>query len=411
VGLQGVMSDLTALKTSEKEKKSLEEKLARSQKMKALGLLAGGVAHDLNNVLSGIVSYPDLLLMDLPEDSPLRKPLETIQDSGKKAAAIVQDLLTLARRGVTDTDVINLNDIVSDYLKSPEHETLKNHHPGADIEKDLLENLLNIRGSTVHMKTALMNLITNAAEALPHGGKITISTENRYVDRPIKGYDTVSEGDFVVLKVADNGTGIADDDLKRIFEPFYTKKVMGRSGTGLGMAVVWGTVQDHFGYIDIESTEGKGTTFELFFPVVREPVTGKKISIPLEDYMGSGKTILLVDDVKAQREIAADMLNRLGYAVTAVSSGEEAVEHLKKDSADLILLDMIMDPGIGGLETYRRILELNPGQKAIIASGFSETEQVKEALNLGAGAYIKKPYTLEKIGMAVKNELIKVKPK
>ncbi|MFC1828733.1 PAS domain S-box protein [Thermodesulfobacteriota bacterium] len=411
VGLQGVMSDLTALKESEKEKKSLVEKLARSQKMEALGLLAGGVAHDLNNVLSGIVSYPDLLLMDLPEDSPMRKPIATIRDSGKKAAAVVQDLLTLARRGVTDTDVINLNDIVSEYLKSPEHETLKNLHPGADIETHLDDNLLNIKGSAVHLKNTVMNLISNAAEALPLGGNIIISTENRYVDRPTKGYDIVSEGDFVVLKVADNGTGIAGNDLKRIFEPFYTKKALKRSGTGLGMAVVWGTVQDHHGHLDVESTEGKGTTFELIFPIVREPLTGKTPSIPLEDYMGSGEAILIVDDVKAQREIAADMLTRLGYAVTVVSSGEDSVEHLKKNSADLILLDMIMDPGIDGLETYRRILESNPGQKAIIASGFSETEQVKEARNLGAGAYIKKPYTLEKIGMSVKQELIKAKTK
>jgi PAS domain S-box-containing protein len=404
-GLHGVVSDLTALKQAEMEKAQLEEKLVRSQKMEALGLLAGGVAHDLNNVLSGIVSYPDLLLMDLPEGSLLRRPIMTIKDSGQKAAAIVQDLLTLARRGITDTEVINLNSIVLDYFKSPEHEILTSLHPAAEIETRLDENLLNIKGSAVHLKKTVMNLVSNAAEALPHGGKIVVSTENRYVDRPIKSYDHVREGDFVVLKVADTGTGIADEDLKKIFEPFYTKKVMGRSGTGLGMAVVWGTMQDHRGYIDVKSTRGKGTTFELYFPITRDTLSGEKKSIPVENYTGSGEAILVVDDVKAQREIASDILQRLGYAVVLASSGEEAIEYVKNHRVDLIVLDMIMEPGIDGLETYRRIIEMHPGQKAIIASGYAETQQVREARALGAGAYIKKPYTLEKIGMAVKKEL------
>lgn len=393
---------------ADKEKKSLEERLARSQKMEALGLLAGGVAHDLNNVLSGMVSYPDLLLMDLPEGSPLRKPILTIRDSGLKAAAIVQDLLTLARRGVTNPKVLNLNDkIVSDYLRSPEHKKIKAHHPSVDIEVHLEPDLLNIRGSEVHLKKTLMNLISNAAEAQPKGGIIIISTRNQYVDRSIKGYDEVSEGDFVVLKVEDNGIGIAPDDLSRIFEPFYTKKVMGRSGTGLGMAVVWGTMQDHNGYIDVKSTEGKGTVFELYFPVTREEVSKGKSIIHIEELVGTGETVLVVDDVEEQREISSNILTKLGYSVTTVASGEEAVEYLKNNATDVLVLDMIMDPGMDGLDTYKNILKLYPDQKAIIASGYAESERVKEAQKLGAGAYIKKPYTLEKIGLTIKNELSK----
>jgi CheY-like chemotaxis protein len=224
---------------------------------------------------------------------------------------------------------------------------------------------------------------------------------------PIRGYDDVKEGDYVVLTVSDTGTGISPDDIKKIFEPFYTKKKMGRSGTGLGMAVVWGTVKDHNGYIDVESTEGKGTTFTLYFPATREELPADKSHLVIGAYSGDGESILVIDDVEEQRNIASGMLKELGYSVVSVSSGEEGVEYLKTNEVDLLVLDMIMDPGMDGLDTYRKILEIHPGQKAIIASGFSETGRVKEVLSLGAGAYIRKPFLLEKMGLAIKEELKK----
>ena len=266
---------------------------------------------------------------------------------------------------------------------------------------------VNILGSSVHLSKTVMNLITNAAEAMPEGGKLTVSTENRYIDRPIRGYDNVKEGDYVVFTISDTGTGIASDDLDKIFEPFYTKKKMGRSGTGLGMAVVWGTVKDHNGYIHVQSTEGRGTTFTLYFPVTRKKFSADDSSLSVEAYSGNGESILVIDDVEEQRQIASGMLKELGYSVVSVSSGEEAVEYLRINKIDLLVLDMIMDPGMDGLDTYKKILELHPEQKAIIASGFSETGRVKEVQNLGAGAYIRKPLLLEKIGIAVKEELEK----
>lgn len=398
--IEGVAADI-------KEEKRLEKRLLQSQKMEAVGTLAGGVAHDLNNILSGLVSYPELLLMDIPEDSPLRKPILTIQDSGQKAAVIVQDLLTLARRGVAITEVVNLNDIICDHLESPEHEKLKSFHPGIEFEVNLAPNPLNILGSTVHLSKTIMNLLFNAAEAMPDAGTITMSTSNQYLDRPVRGYEDVQEGDYIVLSVVDSGVGMSEEGLARIFEPFYTKKVMGRSGTGLGMAVVWGTVKDHHGYIDVQSKEGKGTAFTLYLPVTRKKRAKDESLLPIEGYLGKGESILVVDDVEKQREIATGMLQKLGYSVTSVSSGEEAVEYMKNNSADLIVLDMIMDHGINGRETYERIIQFRPNQKAIIASGFSETGDVKAAQELGAGQYIKKPYTLEKIGIAVRDELKK----
>lgn len=389
------------------EQKKLETQLQRAQKMEALGILAGGVAHDLNNVLSGIVTYPELLLMQIPEDSPLRKPIITIMNSGKKAAAIVKDLLTLARREIVTEKVVNLNEIISQHLKSPEHEKLKSFHPRVEVETSLESDLFNISGSPVHLSIVVMNLVSNAAEAMPDGGKIFLSTENRYIDRPINGYDNIEEGDYVVLAVSDTGIGISSEDIKRIFEPFYTKKVMGKGGTGLGMAVVWSRVKDYKGYIDVQSIEGKGTTFTLYFSATRRAITKEKAKLPIENYMGKGESILVVDDVKEQREIVFKLLTILGYVVDTVSSGEEAVEYLKEHSVDLIVLDMIMDPGIDGLDTYKKILEVHPDQKAIIASGFSETDRVREVQRLSAGQYIKKPYTFEKIGIAVRAELDK----
>ncbi|MGD9282017.1 MAG: ATP-binding protein [Desulfobacterales bacterium] len=398
-------NDITDLKLADIEKKDLQAQLQRAQKMEAIGTLAGGVAHDLNNILSGIVSYPELLLMDLEQDSPLIKPILTIQKSGEKAAAIVQDLLTLARRGVAATEVVNLNSIVSEYLLSPEHEKLLLDHPDVKVSHHLESNLLNILGSPVHLSKTVMNLVSNAAEAMPEGGHISIRSENRHQDKPLNAFDDIGKGDYVVLTVKDNGIGISPEDIERIFEPFYTKKSMGRSGTGLGMAVVWGTVKDHRGYIDIKSKEGKGTAINLYFPVTRPELDRDDRLFDLAAIKGNGESILIIDDIAEQRQIASEMLEKLGYRVTTVASGEAAVDYLVNHTVDLIVLDMIMDPGIDGLETYQKILQIRPGQKTIIASGYSESERVKEAQRIGAGTYIKKPYLIEKFGRAVKTEL------
>lgn len=405
IGFRGIARDVTERKQMEKEKEKLENQLVQAEKMRAIGTLAGGVAHDLNNILSGIVSYPDLLLLDLTPDSPMVKPIRTIQESGKKAAAIVQDLLTLARRGVSVSETVNLNDIINDYLASPEHQRLLHFHPLVTVDSRLASPLFDILGSPHHLSKTVMNLVSNAAEAMREGGTILIQTTNEYVDRPFYGYDKIAEGDYCVLTVADTGVGIASEELQKIFEPFYTKKVMGRSGTGLGMAVVWGTVKDHKGYIEVKSEQDKGTEFKLFFPITRQLRCADPRPASIADFKGHGETILIVDDVREQREIASSMLSKLGYQVHCASSGEAALEYLQSTCVDLIVLDMIMAPGIDGLETFRRIKRRNSHQKAIITSGFSETHRVKEAQRLGAGQYVKKPYSLETIGLAIQNHL------
>ena len=408
-GINGIVilsRDITRRKEKEEEHKQLLVRLHQAQKMESLGTLAGGVAHDLNNVLGVLVGYSELLLTEIPEGNPSRRRVSRILQSSQRAAAIIEDLLTLARRGVTVSEIVNLNDVIAGYFKTPEFEKLKAYNPHVTFRIDCAPDLHNIKGSPVHLGKTVMNLVSNAAEAITGEGEVVIRTENRNLHKPVRDHDAVRKEDHVVLTVSDNGMGIPATDIEKIFEPFYTKKVMGRSGTGLGLSVVWGTVQDHEGFIDVKSTDGQGSTFTISFPATTEKSTGDRPAIAPDQYRGRGESILVVDDVQEQREVAASMLCSLGYRVHAVSSGEDAVAYLKNRSVDLLLLDMIMDPGIDGLETYKRILKINPQQQAVIVSGFSETERVRKAQALGAGAYVKKPYALEKIGLAIRETLL-----
>ena len=399
-------TEIEERKVAEIENMRLQEQLKTSEKMEAIGKLAGGVAHDLNNVLSGVVSYPELLLLELPADSTLRSKIEIIKNSGEKAAAIVQDLLTLARRNVVQTEVLELNEIIQNYLASPEHAKMISFHPQVQVGLDLDPELLPIKGSPIHISKTIMNLISNGMEAMLSEGTLHISTRNMYLAKPVQGYDNIHKGDYAVLEVKDEGIGISAEDREKIFEPFYTKKTMGRSGTGLGMSVVWSTVKDHHGYIDVESSEGWGSVFRIFFPVTREEPHSREISYTLDHIKGNGEKLLIVDDDQQQRKIASAYLQKLNYDTANVNGGEGAIEYLKKSKVDMVILDMIMDPGLDGLETYRELSAIQPGLKAVIASGFSETDRVKEAQRLGAGEYIKKPYTLRKIGVAIKKTFL-----
>ncbi len=386
-------------KWSQQERLRLESELLRGEKMELLGRLAGGVAHDLNNVLSGLVSYPDLLLHKLSPDSDMRGPLENIRRAGKRAAVIVQDLLTLARRGITSREKVQLNDIINAHLQSPEFINLQKNFPEVTVETSLSPDLPCISGSPVHLEKAFMNLLMNSFEAIENKGTVFVQTENRYVDTPIKGYDTTIPGKYAVLAIRDSGIGISQEKLTKIFEPFYSSKIMGRSGTGLGMTVVWGAVKDHDGYLDVESSPENGTTITVYFPVIENgnchSEQTKLVAQAIKQ--GNGETILLVDDDPEQRSLGASILTTVGYQTETLSSGEEALDFLRTRSADLILLDMIMEPGLDGLDTYKSILKIRPGQKVIIVSGYSETNRIKKALKLGVCCYIKKPYDLKEL--------------
>lgn len=397
--------DITDRKRTEEALIKSNEKLQRYKRMESLGLLAGGVAHDLNNILSGIVGYPDLILEELDQDSKMRTPLEIIRSSGIRATEVVADLLTIARGVAITKKTLNPNTLVKEYLSSAEHKKLKNRYPSIVFIQDLDPNILNISCSSTHIQKTLMNLMINGAEAIEgESGIIRLSTGNCYLDEPLTGYEDIRIGEYVVIRVEDSGVGIGEEDIARIFEPFYTKKILGRSGTGLGLAVVWNTIQDHEGYINVNSSP-KGSVFDLYLPVSREEIVSEKTTKDLRDYQGQGQMILVVDDEKTQRFITCEYLKKLNYKHHAVSSGEEALEFLKERRAELIVLDMIMPKGMNGRETYEKMVQTNPRQKAIIASGFTQSEEVRLAQKLGAGVYIKKPYTLEILGKAIRDEL------
>ena len=289
--------------------RTTQEKLHRAQKMETIGLLTGGAAHDLNNILSGIIGYPELILRKLPHDSPLRPSIEAIKQSGENASAIVADLLTVSRGIAAPRQLCNINAIVDDYCSSPELENLRSQYPKISCDRALGHNLLNINCSPIHLKKSLMNLVTNAVEAIEDSGSILIKTENQLVDNDLANKIRITPGRYTVLQVTDTGPGIPEKELKNIFEPFYTKKEMGRSGTGLGLTIVLNTVQDHDGGILVES-DNQGTSFKLFFPATAEKISSAAELItnsPLPQ--GKGENILVVDDVAQQRDLAKQMLS------------------------------------------------------------------------------------------------------
>ncbi len=382
-----------------------EKKLHLAQKMEAIGMMAGGVAHDLNNILSGIVSYPELMLLQLPQSSELRKPLEAIQDSGHRAAIVVADLLTVARGAASIRELHDINMLIKEYLDSPEYKNLKSLHPKVICTQQYDAEHPVINCSPMHIKKALMNLMINAAEAIVDNGLIVISTRNQQLDTHEALALDMQAGDCLILSVKDNGKGITEKDKEHIFEPFYTRKVMGKSGTGLGLAIVWNSMQDHNGRVIVESS-GQGTCFDLYFPIDKQDVVEEKGNDNKETVTDTNKHILVVDDESQLRDIASQMLESIGYTVDSVRSGELAIKFLKNNPVDLVVLDMLMEPGINGYQTYKEILKLYPKQKAVIVSGFSESEDVKATIRLGAGAFINKPYSMTKFGRVVKEVLI-----
>jgi len=399
-GSQAVVTDIT-------QRKQLEQRLARADRMESVGRLAGGVAHELNNVLVGVLTYPELVLNDLPPSSPMRAPLQRIRAAGEMAASVVEDLLILARQGGAPDELLNLNRAIASYLDSDDYHRLRSAHPGVGVSCVLEPGLLNIRGSSRHLHKAVAHLVANAMDSMADGGGLVISTSNCYVDRPIRGYETVEEGEYIMLQVSDTGPGLGPDAQQNVFDPFTATKVMDRRSSGLGMSVVWGAVADHRGYIDVDSAGDQGATFSLYFPTSREPLL-EESDQNVDHIHGNGEMVMVVDDVGEQGRVACEVLTTLGYRAISVTSGEEAIEKLGQIPVDLVILDMVMAGGMDGLETFRKVHEAYPQQRAIIASGYAETDRVREAQALGAGPYVRKPYTLRSLGAAVRTELDRV---
>ncbi|WP_457577450.1 response regulator [Desulfomarina sp.] len=398
--------DLTEKKKHEQEHLRMQEKLDHARRMESIGLMAGSVAHDLNNILSSIVTFPELLLLDMPSSEKYRNDIIRIRAAGKQAAAVVEDLLTVARGSTCQKENHNLNDIIKDYLESLDYYQLIQSFPGIMIDFHLSPHLNNTLVSPIHITKVLINLIRNGAEAINNGGHIYLSTRKEILTEPKKGYDTVPPGTYAVLSVKDTGSGITASALPHIFEPFFSRKKLGKSGSGLGLTVILHTVRDHQGFIDVKS-DSNGTLFELFFPANEEKSRRDTSAISLDSLLGNGEKILVIDDEQSQRDLTASILRRLGYNPVTATSGEEAIEYIKKQPVDLLLMDMVMEPGINGYETYKEILKIVPDQKAIVASGFFNPVELNKIRELGVIHYLAKPLNLSDLALAIHEEINK----
>jgi len=398
-----VIRDMTERVRAEEEKLRLQKKLAKANKLSALGLMAGSVAHDLNNILSGIVSYPDLLLMQMNETDKYYGQIKKIQSAGKRAAAVVSDLVAIARNGTSPKTVENINDIILDHLNSLEHGERLSLFPNAAVQSRLHKNIHNICCSPQHLHKLLLNLIGNALEVVEEKGIIHITTDNCKFSHPL-AIDRIHEDDYVKVTVSDNGPGVSPEDAEFIFDPFYTTKMMGQSGTGLGLSIVWNIVQDHNGWIEIKNNN-PGARFEIYLPATSDSVCSFQDILPSDTLLGHGEKILLIDDQQEQNEIIESALKGMGYITHSVTSGEEGIAFLQGQPVDLVLLDMMMGDGLNGRETYEQILEICPDQKAIIISGYAKSEEIMKVKNLGVSKFIEKPVTISKIGLAIKQSL------
>ncbi len=392
-----------ALNEAREREGALEKQLARSERMESLGILAGGVAHDLNNILGPLVGYPQLMLDAVAPDSPLRHDIEEMQKAANRASHVIQDLLTLGRRGNYDRHPVQLNTLVDEYSNSAGFKSLMNEHPDIVVTRQLDPDLIEVDGSSHHLTQVLMNLVLNAVEAIQTAGTLEIVTREANFSTPYSGYEVIPPGNYVVLEVIDSGPGISEDDRAHIFEPFYTRKAMGRSGSGLGLAVVYGILKDLDGYVDLSCESGESTRFSLYLRPALDDQSVLEES-PRDDVRGE-ESILVVDDELEQRELSRRLLTSLGYHVVTAESGHEGVQTCTQNRFDVVVLDMIMDDSMDGLDTFRAIRKIHPDQKCIIASGFSESNRVRSAQSEGAGAFVQKPYTRERLAGAIRTAL------
>jgi len=356
---RGIMKDVT-------EWKRLEQQLFQAQKMEAVGQLAGGIAHDFNNILTAIIGYGNLLKVQMP-DGPLMTYLNHILESADRAAKLIQDLLAFSRRQMISPRLINLNEIVKGI------ENILSRLIGDDIELSVqfTDRKLAVIADGTQIEQVLMNLATNSRDAMPDGGSLFISTELAYIDdRFIKTYGYGRAGEYALITFSDTGSGMDEKTKEKIFEPFFTTKEVGK-GTGLGLAMVYGIVKQHNGYVNVYSEAGNGTTFRIYLPLMRKE-TGERKKSELLTLTGGKETILLAEDDFPVRKFIRVLLEGVGYTVIEAGDGEEAlkafVEH--KDSIKMLILDIIM-PKNNGKEVFENIRELKPQVKALFISGYT----------------------------------------
>ena len=392
-GSMTIMVDVT-------ERRDLEARLAQSQRMESIGRLAGGVAHDFNNLLTVILGNCELVLGDMPGESQQRADIEDIRNAADHAAALTRQLLAFSRRQILQPKVLSLNSVVTEMMD------MLARIIGEDIElvTELDPALANTKADPVEMGQVVMNLTVNARDAMPEGGKLSIRTENAdmLMGSAADG-DTIPPGRYVALSVGDTGIGMDEETRSRIFEPFFTTKQKGK-GTGLGLSTVYGIVKQSGGYISVESEEGKGTTFRVRMPELREE-TSVDNDVPIDRVSAGSETILLVEDEVALRAPMIRGLAKEGYTVLEAGSAEEALQICEAyDGAiELMVTDLVM-PGMDGLELGGKVTDLRPDMKVLFTSGYSEDVVTRDGVT-EAGDFLQKPYTPSDLGQRIRQLL------
>jgi two-component system, cell cycle sensor histidine kinase and response regulator CckA len=381
------------------DRRRLEAEVQRTQKMDTVGMLAGGVAHDFNNVLTGIQSAAAMARLELPRNHAAEGDLAEIERQCQRAAALVRQLLTFARKQPLARRTLSVNEVVLDV------ESLLRRVIGENVRfaVELQPDVWSISGDSAQLEQVLMNLCINARDAMPEGGRLTVRTGN--LDSgpgPALRASTTPGKRYVVLSVQDNGTGIPPRTLERIFEPFFTTKAPGQ-GTGLGLAVVHGIVRQHEGLIDVQSTLGSGSTFSVLLPAVEAEVVAAPAGVGVLAQHGSG-TVLVVEDEPSVRQGVVRMLEHAGYRTLGAADGEAALAALDAGRVDLVLLDAVL-PGLSALETYRGIQSRAPGTRVLLVSGYSEAMLDSTLRRELAGRFLQKPFTLEELADRVRGAL------
>ena len=400
-GFVHVVRDITARVKAEQEKERLQFLLLQAQKMQSIGRLAGGVAHDFNNILTAILGYSEMALMRLSKEDDLWGYIRIINDSGLKAAALTRQLLAFSRRQVMELHVVNLREIVAGMAK------ILNRIIGEDVTLKFKTEkpLLNILVDPVQVEQVIMNLVVNARDAMPTGGTMTIETADVELDENYAAtHEGLAPGSYVMLAVTDTGEGMSPEVRSRIFEPFFTTKGLGE-GTGLGLSTVYGIVKQMSGAIDVFSEQGKGSIFKVYLPVCREKPEEQELTGPV-DPAGGDETVLVAEDDDIIRTIVREFLEPLGYRVIVARSGEEAMELLGKVGpvVDILLTDVVM-PGMGGKELAQRFQEISPRSKVLFMSGYTGDVVIRHGVEQGNVDFIQKPLVPNKLVRKIREVL------
>jgi two-component system cell cycle sensor histidine kinase/response regulator CckA len=401
VGSVEVTLDISERRRAEEEREKIQAQLLQSQKMEAIGRLAGGVAHDFNNLLTTITGYSGLLLNSLDDGDPLRGDLEEIMKATRRAASLTRQLLAFSRKQVLQPQSLDLNALVSDVGK------MLHRIIGEDIElvNDLEPRLGRVKADPGQIEQIIMNLVVNARDAMPQGGRLTIKTENVILDEDYcQVFAEARPGEFVRLSVEDTGVGMDKKTLQHMFEPFFSTK---EDGTGLGLSVVYGIVKQHEGWVNVYSEPGQGSAFKVYLPAFAVEAEGKKVeAISLQELQGSGERILLVEDDEGVRKLTTRALGRNGYVVFEATRTQEALRVFEGEGGKfhLVFTDVVLPDGTG-LQLIDQLLPRNPELRVLLSSGYTDRKSQWPLIRARGFRFLQKPYALAELLRAIREAI------